>query len=83
MLEMQAAIEDLKTLRDLAPEEANVVFQLARAYRLKGQSPEAEHALLIARDIAPKEIQKMKKLMEVMKDERQVEEEHEAKMEEG
>ncbi|KAF8590524.1 TPR-like protein [Ramaria rubella] len=64
-----AAIEDLKTLRDLVPEEANVVFQLARAYRLKGQTPEAQQTLLVARDIAPKDMNKLKRLMELSKDE--------------
>lgn len=66
---LQAAIEDLEKLRDLVPEEANVVFQLARAYRLKGLAPEAQHILLVARDIAPKDMNKLKRLMDLKKDE--------------
>ena len=62
-------MEDLKTLRDLVPEEANVVFQLARVYRLMGQTPEAQQTLLVARDIAPKDMNKLKRLMELTKDE--------------
>ncbi|GJJ12201.1 hypothetical protein Clacol_006442 [Clathrus columnatus] len=68
MRRYSAAIEDLKKLRDLVPEEANVVFQLARAYRLKGQTPEAQQILLVARDIAPKDMNKLKKLMDIKKD---------------
>ena len=64
-------------LRDLVPEEANIVFQLARAYRLKGQTPEAQQTLLVARDIAPKDINKLKRLMDLRV------EEGEAKMDEG
>lgn len=64
----QAAIEDLKMLRDLVPEEANVVFQLARAYRLKGQTPEAQQTLLVARDIAPKDMNRLKRLMDLSKE---------------
>lgn len=80
---MQAAIDDLKTLRDLVPEEANVVFQLARAYRLKGQTPEAQQTLLVARDIAPKDMNKLKRLMELTKDEAGAADSPGTKMEEG
>ena len=80
---MQAAIEDLKTLRDLVPEEANVIFQLARAYKLKGQTPEAQQTLLVARDIAPKDMNKLKRLMELSKDEAGEVESPGARMEEG
>lgn len=80
---MQAAIEDLKTLRDLVPEEANVIFQLARAYKLKGQTPEAQQTLLVARDIAPKDMNKLKRLMELNKDEAGEVESSGARMEEG
>jgi len=76
MKKYDEAIADLKILRDLVPEEANVVFQLARAYRLKGLTPEAQHSLLVARDIAPKDMSKLKRLLELVPDE-------EAKMEEG
>jgi anaphase-promoting complex subunit 3 len=80
---LQEAVEDLKTLRDLVPEEANVVFQLARVYRLKGQTPEAQQMLLVARDIAPKDMNKLKRLMELSKDETVAADSPASKMEEG
>lgn len=78
MRQYNAAIEDLKMLRDLVPEEANVVFQLARAYQMKGQTPEAQQTLLVARDIAPKDMNKLKRLMDLSKDEGMPEESMEA-----
>ena len=59
------------------------MFQLARAYRLKGQTPEAQQTLLVARDIAPKDMNKLKRLMELTKDEAGTVDSPGAKMEEG
>ncbi|TFY68902.1 hypothetical protein EVG20_g3372 [Dentipellis fragilis] len=65
----QPAIADLEALRDTSPDEANVIFQLARAYRLVGDEVKAAQLLAVARDVSPKSINKIKKLMETVKDE--------------
>ncbi|KAH7107399.1 hypothetical protein BKA62DRAFT_683235 [Auriculariales sp. MPI-PUGE-AT-0066] len=62
------ALKDLVRLRDLAPEESNVVFQLARLYRLTGDDVRAAQHLAMARDISPKSLGKIKKLMAVERD---------------
>lgn len=64
----QEAIEDLQELRDSSPEESNVVFQLAKVYRLIGDEANSAHWLAIARDISPKSVNKLKKLIDTVKD---------------
>lgn len=59
----QAAIVDLERLRDSSPEEANVVFQLARVYRLVGDETKAAQMLAVARDMSPKSLSKIKRLL--------------------
>ncbi|KAE9400791.1 TPR-like protein [Gymnopus androsaceus JB14] len=67
--EYQAAIKDLEHLRNSSPEESNVVFQLAKVYRLVGDEVNSAQLLAIARDISPKSLGKIKKLLETAKDE--------------
>ncbi|KAI5123272.1 hypothetical protein M0805_009294 [Coniferiporia weirii] len=62
------AIKDLEYLRDSAPEEANVVFQLARVYRLVGDETKSAQMLAIARDMSPKSLNKIKRLLATEKD---------------
>ncbi|KAJ7219122.1 hypothetical protein GGX14DRAFT_434695 [Mycena pura] len=64
-----AAVRDLETLRSSSPEESNVVFQLAKVYRLLGDKVKSAQLLAIARDISPKSVSKIKKLLETVKDE--------------
>lgn len=63
----QAAVEDLERLRDSSPEEANIVFQLARVYRLLGDETKAAQMLAIVRDMSPKSLNKIKRLLETTK----------------
>ena len=65
----QPAVEDLEFLRNATPEESNVVFQLAKVYRLLGNVVKSAQTLAAARDIAPKSVNKIKKLLETVKDE--------------
>jgi anaphase-promoting complex subunit 3 len=65
----QAAVKDLETLRSSSPEESNVVFQLAKVYRLLGDDVKSAQLLAIARDVSPKSLSKIKKLLETFKDE--------------
>jgi anaphase-promoting complex subunit 3 len=74
----QEAIEDLEMLRDTSPEESNVVFQLAKVYRLVGDEVKSAQLLAVARDVSPKSVNKLKKLLETVKDE-----EGEDEMDEG
>ncbi|KAL1680846.1 hypothetical protein EV122DRAFT_275784 [Schizophyllum commune] len=69
MRRYEDAISDLEFLRNTSPEEANVVFQLAKAYRLAGQEVKALHMVAVARDIAPKSVNRIRKLLELNKDE--------------
>ncbi|KAJ7063147.1 hypothetical protein C8F01DRAFT_1219302 [Mycena amicta] len=69
MKNYDAAVRDLETLRNTSPEESNVVFQLAKVYRLLGDEVKAAQLLAIARDISPKSLSKIKKLLDTMKDE--------------
>ena len=62
-------MRDLEFLRDSSPEESNVIFQLARAYRLIGNQVKAAQMLAVARDVSPKSVNKIKKLLETTKDE--------------
>ncbi|EGO20998.1 hypothetical protein SERLADRAFT_452141 [Serpula lacrymans var. lacrymans S7.9] len=64
-----SALQDLELLRDSSPEESNVVFQLAKVYRLIGDEVKSAHWLAVARDISPKSVNKIKKLIETAKDE--------------
>lgn len=64
----QPAVEDLEFLRNATPEESNVVFQLAKVYRLLGNVVKSAQTLAAARDIAPKSVNKIKKLLETVKD---------------
>lgn len=65
----QQAIQDLEILRDTSPEESNVIFQLAKVYRLVGDEVKSAQLLAVARDNAPKSLNKIKKLLETVKDE--------------
>lgn len=62
-------MRDLEYLRDSTPEESNVIFQLARAYRLIGDEVKSAQLLAVARDVSPKSVNKIKKLLETVKDE--------------
>ena len=66
---LQKAVEDLEYLRSATPEESNVVFQLAKAYRLLGNVVKAQQLIAAARDMAPKSMSKIKKLLNTVKDE--------------
>jgi anaphase-promoting complex subunit 3 len=68
-LPRQAAIVDLELLRDLAPEESNVVFHLARAYRLMGNETKSAQLLAVARDISPKSLNKIQRLIDTAREE--------------
>ncbi|KZS98958.1 TPR-like protein [Sistotremastrum niveocremeum HHB9708] len=63
------ALEDLLRLRDIAPEESNVVFQLAKVYRLMGSAVQSALQLATARDMSPKSLGKIKRLVETSQDE--------------
>ncbi|EAU88243.2 cell division cycle protein 27/anaphase promoting complex subunit 3 [Coprinopsis cinerea okayama7 len=69
MRKYNEALKDLEHLRRTTPEEANVIFQLARVYRLIGDEVKSAQALAVARDIAPKSLNKMKRLLETVVDE--------------
>lgn len=68
MRRYEDAISDLEFLRNTSPEEANVVFQLAKAYRLAGDDVKALHMVAVARDIAPKSVNRIRKLLELNRD---------------
>jgi anaphase-promoting complex subunit 3 len=53
----------------MTPEESNVVFQLAKVYRLVGNEVKSAQMLAVARDLSPKSANKIQKLLETMKDE--------------
>ncbi|KAH9951396.1 protein prenylyltransferase [Amylocystis lapponica] len=63
-----AAVEDLEYLRDSSPEESNVVFQLAKVYRLLGDEVKSAQMLAVVRDVSPKSVSKIRKLLETVKD---------------
>ncbi|KAJ6496520.1 hypothetical protein C8R47DRAFT_1114393 [Mycena vitilis] len=69
MKKYEAAVVDLERLRSGSPEESNVVFQLAKVYRLLGDDVKSAQLLAIARDISPKSVSKIKKLLDTAKDE--------------
>ncbi|KII88979.1 hypothetical protein PLICRDRAFT_108812 [Plicaturopsis crispa FD-325 SS-3] len=62
------AIADLEFLRDTCPDESNVIFQLAKAYRLVGDETKSAQLLAVARDISPKSVKKIEKLLQTVKD---------------
>jgi len=68
MQRYQAALEDLLHLRNIAPDESNVVYQLARLYRLMGNTVQSALQLATARDLSPQSMNKIKKLVETTKD---------------
>lgn len=45
-----------------------MVFQLAKTYRLLGDEVKSAQMLAVARDISPKSINKIKKLLDTVKD---------------
>ncbi|KAF9466329.1 hypothetical protein BDZ94DRAFT_1187704 [Collybia nuda] len=69
MRKYELAVQDLEYLRNSTPEESNVVFQLAKVYRLLGDETKSAQTLAVARDISPKSLNKIKKLLDTMKDE--------------
>lgn len=46
-----------------------MVFQLARVYRLIGDEAKATQMLAVARDMSPKSLNKIKRLLETERDE--------------
>ncbi|KAI0665010.1 protein prenylyltransferase [Cubamyces menziesii] len=58
------ALKDLQYLRDTSPEESNVLFQLAKVYRLLGDNVKFTQLLAEVRDVAPKSLAKIRKLTE-------------------
>ena len=63
------AADDLEELRrGNSPDESNVIFQLARVYRLMGDKVKSAQLLAIARDVSPKSLTKIQKLLETVKD---------------
>ncbi|KAF9792339.1 hypothetical protein BJ322DRAFT_1206970 [Thelephora terrestris] len=69
MRQYKLAVQDLEFLRDLSPDESNVVFQLARAYRLLGNKVKSAQLLAVARDVSPKSVKKIERLLELSRDE--------------
>lgn len=66
-LRPQAALEDLQYLKDTSPEESNVLFQLAKVYRLTGDNVKFTQLLAEVRDVAPKSLAKIRRLAESIK----------------
>ncbi len=62
-------MQDLEALRDTSPDESNVIFQLARVYRLMGDKVKSAQTLAVARDVSPRSLHKIRKLVETAKDE--------------
>lgn len=71
-------MRDLEYLRDSSPEESNVIFQLARAYRLIGDHVKSAQMLAVARDLSPKSVKKIQRLMETVEDDEVGDEEMDA-----
>ena len=46
-----------------------MVFQLARVYRLLGDKVKSAQLLAIARDVSPKSVKRIERLLELSKDE--------------
>lgn len=62
---IQEAIEDLEYLKNVTPDESNVIFQLAKVYRLVGDVVRSAQMLAAARDVSPKSVGKIRRLMDV------------------
>ncbi|KIY66286.1 TPR-like protein [Cylindrobasidium torrendii FP15055 ss-10] len=69
MKRYENAINDLEYLQRTAPEESNVIFQLARVYRLVGDVVKSAQLLAAVRDIAPKNLNRIKKLLDMKAEE--------------
>ncbi|THG98593.1 hypothetical protein EW026_g3625 [Hermanssonia centrifuga] len=69
MKKYKLAVQDLEALRDTSPDESNVIFQLARVYRLMGDKVKSAQTLAVARDVSPRSLHKIRKLVETAKDE--------------
>jgi len=61
----QEAISDLEYLKNATPEESNVIFELAKVYRLVGDVVKSAQMLAAARDVSPKSVGKIRRLVEV------------------
>lgn len=61
-------MRDLEQLRDTSPDESNVLFQLAKVYRLMGDEVRFAQLLAEVRDVAPKSVAKIRKLVDSVKD---------------
>ena len=59
------ALVDLEYLANATPDESNVIFQLAKVYRLLGDVVKSAQALAAARDVSPKSIGKIRRLIEM------------------
>lgn len=59
------ALVDLEYLANATPDESNVIFQLAKVYRLKGDVVKSAQALAAARDVSPKSVGKIRRLVEL------------------
>ena len=64
----QLAAQDLEALRDTSPDESNVLFQLARVYRLMGDERRFAQLLAEVRDVAPRSVAKIRKLVDMSED---------------
>jgi len=49
----------------VTPDESNVIFQLAKVYRLVGDVVKSAQMVAAARDVSPKSVGKMKRLVQV------------------
>ena len=61
-------MQDLEQLRDTSPDESNVLFQLAKAYRLMGDEVKFAQLLAEVRDVAPRSVAKIRKLVDMSED---------------
>jgi len=57
------AIGDLEYLKNATPEESNVIFELAKVYRLVGDVVKSAQMLAAARDVSPKSVGKIRRLV--------------------
>jgi anaphase-promoting complex subunit 3 len=65
---LQEAISDLEYLKNVTPDESNVIFQLAKVYRLVGDVVKSAQLLAAARDVSPKSVGKIRRLVDVEAD---------------
>lgn len=61
----EEAMKDLEYLKDVTPDESNVIFQLAMLYRLIGDQVKSAQMLAAARDISPKSLRKITRLLDI------------------